>query len=73
VTTTPRTRSSHACAPSFGADKLKSLADAVRAAGTIAPTRPHPGVESPAANFLLGPPTAVVDKARDLIRNALGR
>src|SRR4051812_38614047 len=55
------------------AEELRSLAGAVRAAESIAPTRPHPGVESPAANFLLGPPTAVVDKVRDLIRNTLGR
>jgi hemerythrin superfamily protein len=57
----------------YDAEKLKSLAGAVRAAELIAPTRPHPGVESPAANFLLGPPTAVADKVRDLIRNTLGR
>jgi hemerythrin superfamily protein len=57
----------------YDAQELRSLADAVRAAEMIAPTRPHPGVESPAANFVLGPPTAVVDKVRDLIRNTLGR
>lgn len=56
----------------YDAERLKSLAAAVRAAELIAPTRPHPGVESPAANFLLGPPTAIADKVRDLIRNTLG-
>jgi hemerythrin superfamily protein len=51
-------------------DRLVSLAGAVRAAERIAPTRPHPGVESPAANFLLGPPLAIMDRVRDAIRNA---
>lgn len=54
-------------------EQLKALGGALRAAQLIAPTRPHPGVESPVANLLLGPPTAVVDKVRDLIRGALGR
>jgi hemerythrin superfamily protein len=54
-------------------DDLVSLAGAVRAAERIAPTRPHPGVESPAKNFLLGPPLAIMDRARDAIRDALKR
>jgi hemerythrin superfamily protein len=54
-------------------DRLRRMALAVRAAEAIAPTRPHPGVESPAANLLLGPPVAIMDRARDLIRSALGR
>jgi hemerythrin superfamily protein len=54
-------------------EKLRSLAKAVQAAETIAPTRPHPGVESPEANFLLGPAAGVADRVRDLIRGALGK
>jgi hemerythrin superfamily protein len=54
-------------------NRLRQLALAVRAAEAIAPTRPHPGLESPAANLLLGPPAAIMDRARDLIRGALGR
>lgn len=54
-------------------ERLVSMAGAVRAAERIAPTRPHPGVESPAANLLLGPPLAIMDRARDAIRSALGR
>ncbi|OLF16333.1 hemerythrin domain-containing protein [Actinophytocola xanthii] len=54
-------------------DRLVSLAGAVRAAERIAPTRPHPNVTSPAANFLLGPPLAIMDRARDAIRDALRR
>ncbi|NUT92785.1 MAG: hemerythrin domain-containing protein [Saccharothrix sp.] len=57
----------------YDGDRLRALAKAVRAAETIAPTRPHPGVESPAANMLLGPPVAIMDRARDLIRSVLGR
>ena len=54
-------------------ERLVSMAGAVRAAERIAPTRPHPGVESPAANFLLGPPLAIMDRVRDAVRGALGR
>jgi hypothetical protein len=46
---------------------------AVRAAEAIAPTRPHPGVQSAKANLLLGPPSAIMDRTRDLIRSALRR
>lgn len=34
-------------------------------AEAIAPTRPHPGIESAARNFLVGPFVSVVDRARD--------
>lgn len=54
-------------------ERLRKMAAAVRAAEAVAPTRPHPGMESAKANLLLGPPAAIVDRARDLIRSALGR
>jgi len=54
-------------------DRLKAMADAVRAAEAIAPTHPHPGVESGAANVVVGTPTAVVDRVRDAIRKVMGR
>ena len=57
----------------YDAERLRDMAKAVRAAESIAPTRPHPGVEGQAANLLLGPPAAIMDRARDLIRNVLGR
>jgi len=47
------------------------LADAVRVAEMVAPTRPHPGVESASANLLLGPGLAIVDRIRDAIRARL--
>ncbi len=53
-------------------DRLDRMAKAVLAAEAIAPTRPHPGVESPVANLALGPIVAVVDRARDAIRKVLG-
>ncbi|MCW2655338.1 MAG: hypothetical protein QOE41_4572 [Mycobacterium sp.] len=59
------------------ADDLKRMTAAVRAAEAIAPTRPHPGVESAMANFALGPFASLLDHARDAIqaglRVALGR
>ncbi|HEY7051594.1 MAG TPA: hemerythrin domain-containing protein [Mycobacterium sp.] len=53
------------------ADDLKRLAAAVRAAEAIAPTRPHPGVESAAVNFAVGPFASMLDRARDAIQDAL--
>ncbi len=51
---------------------LKRMGAAVRAAEAIAPTRPHPGVESAKLNFALGPFASMLDRARDLIGHALG-
>lgn len=42
----------------------------VKAAEATAPTHPHPGAEGAAANLVLGPPLAVVDRVRDVIREA---
>ncbi len=56
----------------YDQERLERMAKAVEAAEAIAPTRPHPGVESPIANLALGPVVAVVDKARDAIRKVLG-
>jgi hemerythrin superfamily protein len=53
------------------ADDLKRMAAAVRAAQAIAPTRPHPGVESAKLNFAVGPFASMLDRARDLIGAAL--
>jgi hemerythrin superfamily protein len=55
------------------AQHLVSMAASVRAAEAIAPTHPHPGVESAKANLLLGPPLAIMDRARDAIRKVSGR
>ncbi|MEB3982010.1 hemerythrin domain-containing protein [Mycobacterium sp. 663a-19] len=55
-----------------GADDLKRMATAVRAAEAIAPTRPHAGVESAKLNFAVGPFASMLDRARDLIEQAVG-
>lgn len=56
-----------------GPATLRAMATAVKAAEALAPTRPHPGVESATANLLTGPPLAVADRVRDLVRDRLGR
>ncbi|WP_221361541.1 hemerythrin domain-containing protein [Streptomyces beigongshangae] len=52
---------------------LASLAKGIKAAEAMAPTRPHPGVESAKANMALGPVAALVDRTRDAVRKAAGR
>jgi len=54
------------------ANDLKRMQTAVRASEAIAPTHPHPGVESAKLNFALGPFAAMIDRARDLIGRAIG-
>ncbi|GAA2580435.1 hemerythrin domain-containing protein [Actinomadura fulvescens] len=54
----------------FSEKERRSLAAAVKAAEATAPTHPHPGTESAAKNLLAGPPMAIMDRVRDLIRNA---
>jgi hemerythrin superfamily protein len=49
---------------------LAGLANAVKAAEAVAPTRPHPGVESATENLLAGPLAAIVDRTRDALRAA---
>ncbi|MCI4676250.1 hemerythrin domain-containing protein [Candidatus Mycolicibacterium alkanivorans] len=48
-------------------DELAKSADAVEVAERIAPTHPHPGVESGVANFAAGPFASVLDRARDAL------
>lgn len=54
------------------ANELKQMATAVKAAEAIAPTRPHPGVESAKLNFAVGPFASMLDRARDAIKQAIG-
>lgn len=51
---------------------LKRMATVVRAAQAIAPTHPHPGVESATLNFVVGPFASMLDRARDAIRQLVG-
>ena len=52
--------------------QLATMAKAVKAAESTAPTHPHPGVETGAKNAALGPVAAVADRARDAVRKAMG-
>jgi hemerythrin superfamily protein len=54
-------------------ERLRAMAVTARIAEAFAPTRPHPGVQSATANLVLGPPVAIMDRARDAIRAVLGR
>ncbi len=48
-----------------------AMATMVKAAEAIAPTHPHPSVNSATANNLVGPVVSVFDRTRDLVRKAL--
>ena len=52
------------------AAELKKLTEAVVFAERIAPTHPHPGVESGAANFAVGPFASLLDRARDALKGS---
>ncbi|MEV6960704.1 hemerythrin domain-containing protein [Streptomyces sp. NPDC051207] len=52
---------------------LAAMAKAVKAAEAMAPTRPHPGVQSAAANMALGPVAALMDRTKDAVRKAMGK
>jgi hemerythrin superfamily protein len=53
-------------------DELTGMATLVKAAEAVAPTHPHPGVESQVKNLAVGPVAAVADRARDAIHKARG-
>lgn len=48
-------------------NKLAGMRKAVKLAESIAPTRPHAGVESALANVLVGPFASMLDRARDAL------
>ena len=54
------------------ADQLERLAPVYRAAEAAAPTRPHPSSPTSAAgNLAIGPVVAIIDRARDAVRDAM--
>jgi hypothetical protein len=55
------------------AAERRTLGAGVKAAEAMAPTHPHPGVESATKNVLMGTPVAMMDRARDVIRHAMGK
>jgi len=48
-------------------DQLEKMRSAVKMAESMAPTHPHPGVESATANLLAGPFAAMMDRAKDAL------
>jgi hemerythrin superfamily protein len=48
------------------------MSAAIKTAEAIAPTHPHPGVETATKNMLLGPFVSVADRTRDVVRKAIG-
>lgn len=55
----------------LGGTDRRRMAAAVRAAEAIAPTRPHPGIESAKENFAVGPFASMLDRARDALESAV--
>lgn len=54
------------------AEQLVRLGRAYEAAKAMAPTHPHPSTpNTPVPNMLVGPFAAVMDRARDVVRDAL--
>jgi hemerythrin superfamily protein len=51
-----------------GQAELRGLAAAIKAAEAMAPTHPHPGVETMTRNLLFGPLAAFIDRTRDVLR-----
>lgn len=56
-----------------GQAELRGMAAAIKAAEAMAPTHPHPGVESALKNMVFGGFAAVADRTRDLLRRLPGR
>src|SRR3954451_20157633 len=54
-----------------GQAERTAMARAVRVASALAPTHPHPGNESTPRALLVGTPMAMIDRARDLLRDAM--
>jgi hemerythrin superfamily protein len=53
-------------------NELKKMTTVVRAAQAVAPTHPHPGVESAKLNFVVGPVASILDRVRDIVRRVIG-
>jgi iron-sulfur cluster repair protein YtfE (RIC family) len=53
------------------ASELQPLVSMVRAAEAVAPTHPHPGVESAAANAAAGPLMSLFDRTKDMVREVM--
>jgi hemerythrin superfamily protein len=56
-----------ALAAALEPERLEKMRKAAEFAEKVAPTHPHPGVESAAANMLAGPFAAMLDRTRDAL------
>jgi hemerythrin superfamily protein len=54
-------------------DRLRALVPMLKVAEAVAPTHPHPGIESAAANYVAGPVLSLFDRTKDLVHKALDR
>jgi hypothetical protein len=54
-----------------GSAERTAMAAAVRVASTLAPTHPHPGLESGPRSMPVGTPLAMIARARDVLRSAM--
>ena len=54
-----------------GPAERAAMGAALRLASSMAPTHPHPGNESAPRALLVGTPMAMIDRARDLLRDAM--
>jgi len=53
--------------------QLRAMVPLLRAAEAVAPTHPHPGVESATANYLAGPVLSLFDRTKDLVRKVIDK
>jgi hemerythrin superfamily protein len=58
-----------ALASELSEDELKKMRSMIKKVEAMAPTRPHPGIESATANTLTGPFASMLDRARDALSN----
>jgi hemerythrin superfamily protein len=56
-----------------GEEQRRAMALAVKAAEAVAPTHPHAGVETVPKHVAFGPMAAVIDRTRDVVREAMQR
>jgi hypothetical protein len=55
----------------IAATQLQPLVSMVRATEAVAPTHPHPGLESATANTVAGPVISLFDRTKDMVRKAM--
>ena len=58
----------------FDAEVLEQLGERMQKAKKLAPTRPHPRApDQPPGNMVAGTVAAVMDRAKDMVRDGVGR